>query len=148
MKTIVNVFEKDGQSVWSKENGETTTYSKALEVVDTTLDLKTLFTREEKFLVWMKANSEDTVNAIVDYAKKELVKGALKACRIFSKTPFYDGQSEDINPESQVSLGRYSQVQLCTADEFHAKHRQFIVATDVVAEPVVAEDAPKFNAGV
>lgn len=129
--------DANDQSVWSKElnNGNTQT-SVCIEVNDETLDFETGYVREEKSLVWIKGMSVDAVTRQQESVIKMINSGTVKPYRSFSKTPFYEGQAEDINPSTQASLGRYSQVKLCPADQHTALHRQYVVA--VTAPPEVA----------
>jgi len=131
------VFEKDGQTVWPINTADgKEIFSVCVEVNSETLDLQTLFVREEKSMVWLKANSEATAINQQKAVITAVNKGILTPYREFSKTAFYDGQEEDINPTTEEKLGRYSQVKLCPADKHAELHRQYVVPT------VVAVDAP------
>lgn len=139
----VSKFEKDGQSVWVKplEDGREIV-SVAIVCEETTLDLETLFERTEKNLIWLKSENAETLAKTQDTVMGQLAKGILKPYRQFSETPFYEGQAEDINPTTNVALGRYSQVRLCPADKHASLHRQYVQPL-VVSEtqPVVALEA-------
>ena len=123
-------FIKDEQSVWSKDtevNGvEKTIYSACVEVNEESIDMVTLFVREEKSMVWIKANSEQVVDKTVNSIISQINTGVIKPYRAFSETPFYNGQEQDINPTTQVELGRYSQIRLCPAAQHTTLHRQFV----------------------
>jgi hypothetical protein len=125
-------------SVWTKElaDGRTQT-SVCVEVNDEVLDLNTGYIREEKSLVWLKGMSSEVVLRQQENVIKMVNNGTLKPFRAFSKTPFYDGQEEDINPQTEAKLGRYSQVRLCPADQHATLHRQYV--TVATAPPAVAE---------
>jgi hypothetical protein len=128
-------FSKDDQTVWSKDaivNGEPrTVVSACVEVIDEVLNPVTLFVTEEKSMVWIKGNSEELVDKTINSVIKQINSGAIKPYRAFSETPFYDGQDEDINPTTEVALGRFSQVRLCPADKHASLHRQFIVLPSI-----------------
>lgn len=122
-------FIKDDQNVWT--NGEIT--SACAVVTDESLDLNTGFTREEKMLFWVKTNNAETIEKSISGVIGSINKGVLKAYRAFSKEPFYVGQAQDINPSTNVSLGRYSQVRLCPSAQFESVHRQYVVNETVQA---------------
>lgn len=132
--------DANNQSVWTKElaDGRTQT-SVCVEVNDETLDLTTGYVREEKSLVWIKGMSTEAVVRQQESVVKMINAGTIKPYRALSKTPFYEGQAEDINPSNEQPLGRFSQVRLCPADQHTSLHRQYVVA--VTAEPIVAEQA-------
>lgn len=143
---IAKRFSKDDQIVWSKEtivNGvERTISSGCVEVIDEVLNPTTLFVAEEKSLVWIKGNSEELVDKTVNAVIKQVNSGAIKPYRAFSETPFYEGQDEDINPTTEMPLGRYSQVRLCPADKHASLHRQFIVVDTL---PAVKDQQPELK---
>jgi len=124
-------FIKDEQSVWSREtivNGvEKTIYSGCVEVNEESIDMVTLFVREEKSMVWIKGNSEDVVDKTINSVISQINTGNIKPYRAFSETPFYEGQEEDINPTTEQPLGRYSQVRLCPSSQHASLHRQYVV---------------------
>ena len=134
--------DANDQSVWSKElnNGNTQT-SVCIEVNDETLDFNTGYVREEKSLVWIKGMSVEAVTRQQEAVIKMINSGTVKPYRSFSKTPFYEGQTEDVNPSTGETLGRYSQVKLCPADQHVALHRQYVVA--ITASPEVAQPEVK-----
>ena len=136
-------FIKDEQSVWSKDtevNGvEKTIYSACVEVNEESIDMVTLFVREEKSMVWIKGNSEKVVDNTVDSIISQINKGIIKPYRAFSETPFYNGQEEDINPTTQVNLGRYSQIRLCPAAQHTTLHRQFVTLETIPVNAVQPE---------
>lgn len=136
-------FIKDEQSVWSKDtevNGvEKTIYSACVEVNEESIDMVTLFVREEKSMVWIKGNSEKVVDNTVDSIISQINKGVIKPYRAFSETPFYNGQEEDINPTTQVNLGRYSQIRLCPAAQHTTLHRQFVTLETIPVNAVQPE---------
>ena len=140
-KNAKKFVDKDGKSVWTSENNDIT--SVCVEVNEESLDMNTLFVREEKSLVWLKGNSVEAVTRQQEAIINAINSGKLRPYRAFSETPFYVGQEEDINPKSNTPLGRYSQVRLCPADQHATLHRQFVT----VATPVVAEQ-PKVGADV
>ena len=128
--------DKNGNSVWTKEtsNGKVFT-SVCVEVNQTSLDLETLIDRNEKSLVWLKSENAETLAKTQQTVIDQINKGVLKPYRAFSKTPFYEGQAEDINPTTEVALGRYSQVRLCPAEKRDELHRQFVVVEELQREP-------------
>ena len=122
-------FVKDEQNVWT--NGEIT--SACAVVTDESIDLNTGFIREEKMLFWVKTSNADSIEKSVKSVIDSINKGQLKAYRAFSKEPFYANQAQDINPSTNESLGRYSQVRLCPSAQFDALHRQYVVVEETVA---------------
>ena len=136
------VFSQDNKTVWSKELADRIIYSVCVEVNNSVLDMRTLFERNEKSMIWLKGEDEvrllDQQSAVIN----QINKGILLPYRQFSATPFYEGQDEDINPQTEEKLGRYSQVRLCPASKHAELHRQYVV----VSAPVVAEPQPAINA--
>ena len=136
-------FIKDEQSVWSKDtevNGvEKTIYSACVEVNEESIDMVTLFVREEKSMVWIKANSEQVVDKTVNSIISQINTGVIKPYRAFSETPFYNGQEQDINPTTEVELGRYSQIRLCPAAQHTTLHRQFVTLETIPVNAVQPE---------
>lgn len=127
--------DKDNQSLWTKELADGKTInSVCVEVTDTTLDLETLFERTEKLLVWIKSEDQASLLKTQDSVIAQINAGVLKPYRKFSKTPFYNGQEQDVNPSTGASLGRYSEVKLCPAAKHAELHRQYVV----LEEPTVA----------
>ena len=128
--------DANNQSVWTKdlEDGRVQT-SVCVEVNDESLDFTTGYVREEKSLVWIKGMSTESVTRQQESVVKMINSGTIKPYRAFSKTPFYEGQSEDINPSTEQPLGRFSQVRLCPADQHASLHRQYVVNA---VEPTVA----------
>ena len=135
------IFEKDGQKVWTKETTNGTVVSGCVEIVEESLDLVTLFAREEKSMVWIKGNSEELVNRQLNAVITNVKSGVLRPYRQFSETPFYEGQPQDINPTTNVELGRYSQVRLCPSAKHAELHRQYVVVPTMVAteQPAITE---------
>jgi hypothetical protein len=131
--------DKDGNSVWTKEttDGRTQT-SVCVETTVESIDFNTGYINEEKALMWIKGTNTETVVKQQASVIAMINKGTLATYRAFSKTPFYEGQAEDINPTTEVALGRYSQVRLCPAEKRAELHRQF-----VVVEEVAKEETPK-----
>lgn len=131
-------FSKDDQTVWSKDtivNGQPRTIvSACVEIIDEVLNPTTLFVAEEKSMVWIKGDSEELVNKTINSVIKQVNSGVMKPCRVFSETPFYKGQDEDINPTTELPLGRFSQVRLCLANEHASLHRQFITLPSISME--------------
>lgn len=135
------IFEQDGKKLWTKEatNG-TTVVSGCVEIVEESLDLNTLFVREEKSMVWIKGNSEELVTKQLNTVIANVKNGTLRPYRQFSETPFYEGQAQDINPTTQAELGRYSQVRLCPSAQHATLHRQYVTVPTMVAseQPSIA----------
>ena len=129
--------DENNQSVWTKDliDGKVQT-SVCIEAIDESLDFTTGYVREEKFLVWIKGTSTEAVTRQQEGVIKMINSGSVKPYRSFSKAPFYNGQSEDVNPSNGQLLDRYSQVRLCPAEQHPALHRQFVVNTPSVVEPV------------
>ena len=130
--------DANDQSVWSKElnDGKTQT-SVCIEVNDEVLDYETGYVNTEKSLVWIKGTSSEAVTRQQDSVIKMINNGTIKPYRSFSKTPFYTGQTEDVNPSTGALLGRYSQTKLCPSEQHASKHRQYVVA--VTAPPEVVQ---------
>lgn len=145
MSAKATVFSQENKNLWSKDIADNRTiYSVCVEVNNSVLDMVTLFERNEKSMIWLKGEDEvrllDQQSAVI----KQINNGILLPYRQFSATPFYEGQDEDINPQTEEKLGRYSQVRLCPASKHAELHRQYVV---VSAEPAVAEPQPAINAG-
>jgi len=116
--------DENGVSQWQTND----VHSAAVETVNESLDLNTGFAREEKNIMWIKGNSAEMVAKQVDNVVKQINAGKLATARVFSTTPFYEGQTADINPTTQAELvpTRYSQVKLCPADKFLDVNRSFV----------------------
>lgn len=141
MKAIKFV-DKDNQSLWSKETAEgKTIHSVCIEVTDTTLDLETLFERTEKLLVWIKSEDQASLLNTQNEKIQQINAGIFKPYRKFSKTPFYNGQEQDVNPSTGALLGRYSEVKLCVAAKHAELHRQYVVLENATVVAKVAEEA-------
>ncbi len=140
-----NVFVQDNKSVWSKplEDGRTI-YSVCVEVNNSVLDMRTLFERNEKSMIWLKSEDEARLLEQQKSVINQINAGNILPYREFSATPFYEGQDQDINPQTEEPLGRYSQVRLCPASQHATLHRQYVV----VSAPVVAEQAVEETAEV
>lgn len=144
MSAKATVFSQEGKNLWSKDLADNRTiYSVCVEVNNSVLDMATLFERNEKSMIWLKGEDEARLLEQQSAVINQINKGILLPYRQFSATPFYEGQDEDINPQTEEKLGRYSQVRLCPASKHAELHRQYVV---VSAEPVVAEPQPAINA--
>ena len=134
-------FEKDGQSIWSNELADGRTFSSVCVQVDSTvLNLETLVDRNERSMVWLKSDNTETLAKTQEAVIKQINTGVLSPYRAFSETPFYEGQSEDINPQTEQPLGRYSEVRLCPSAKHATLHRQFVVTESIVtsqAQPAI-----------
>ena len=135
MKTNAKLFVKDDQSIWSKETNNGTIFSGAIDATTTSVDLTTGFISERRNLVWIKGSSEEVVREVINMQINAVNKGQLAIARQFSLEPFYQGQVEDINPQTQEPLGRYSRTVLCTPEDFHSVDRKFVVVETVEAQP-------------
>lgn len=131
MSTTAKLFVKDGVSVFPSKDGQTT--SMCVEILNSSLDLTTGFIRDEKMLFWVKGTSEETVANNTNTLIANINKGILRGYRAFSNAPFYEGQSSDINPQTQQVLNRYSQVRLCPSAKFDELHRQYVVNETVAS---------------
>jgi len=144
-------FIKDDQTVWSKDtivNGQPRTIvSACIEIIDEVLNPTTLFVAEEKSMVWIKGNSEELVTKTINSVIKQVNSGVMKPYRAFSETPFYEGQDEDINPTTELPLGRFSQVRLCLANEHAGLHRQFITLDTLPTQPQAQPELKVAEAG-
>ena len=137
MSTTAKLFvDKNGISDFTSKDGAT--FSKAVEVNNESIDLTTGFIREEKLLFWVKGTNVDTVTKSVNTLVANINKGILGAYRAFSVTPFWSGDTMDINPSTNQPLNRYSQVRLCPAKDVEALHRQFVTVAEVAIEEVTA----------
>lgn len=126
-------FVKDGQTEWLKAgvNGQQDQVSSAIDVNMTSLNLSSGQINNERLLFWVRGNDVDTVKMIVNHTLGQIKSGAVLAYREFSKTPFYEGQTSDINPSTNEVLNRFSQVKLCPANKFNELHRQYVIAEAV-----------------
>ena len=131
-------FNKDGKTVWTSSKG---TVSKAIQAIDETFNMETGFITEEKFIYWVKGNSEEAIDKQLPTIIKAINNGKLRLYRALSHTPFVEGQDSDINPSTGKVLNRYSQTRMCPADKFESLHRQFVVPTiaAVSAESIAVE---------
>jgi hypothetical protein len=136
MNTTAKLFAKDGATEFTSTDGKT--ISMCVDVTDESLDLTTGFVREERMLFWVKGNSAESVKKNVDVLIATINRGTLRAYRAFSNSPFYAGQSSDINPTTGTILNRYSQVRLCPSAQFDTLHRQYVVNVEVATEEVTA----------
>lgn len=136
MKVSAKQFEKDGQTEWTKAgvNGAQDQISSAIDVDMTSLNLTSGQINNERLLFWVRGNDVETVKMIVGHTITQIKSGAVLAYREFSKTPFYEGQTSDINPSTQEVLNRFSQVKLCPANKFNELHRQYVVTEEVKEE--------------
>jgi len=115
-------FEKDGQKIW--ENGNI--FSGCIKTTSEEFNPETGFVAETKHMNWVKGNSEEIVERTIGIVTKQLNAGNLVPYRVFSETPIYEGQEEDINPTTQAKLGRYSQSRLGTPAKALEMDRKFI----------------------
>lgn len=136
MSTTAKLFDKDGITVFTSTDGKT--ISMCVDITDESIDLSNGFIREERMLFWVKGNSEETVAKSVNTLIANINKGILRGYRAFSNTPFYNGQSSDINPQTNAVLNRFSQVRLCPSAKFDELHRQYVVNAEVSQENITA----------
>lgn len=139
MKTNAKIFVKDDQSVWSKETSNGTIFSGAIDATTTSVDLTTGFISERRNLVWIKGSSEEVVKEVINMQINAINKGQLAVARQFALEPFYTGQTEDINPQTNEPLGRYSRTVLCTPEDFNSVNRKYVVVE-------TTEEAVEINA--
>ena len=136
---IAKVFaNEDGQSVWSydTENGGQL-HSVGIDVTQEGFDIATGNITVDRNIVWFRGNNLEAVQRQQQVIVDMVNTGKMRAYRAYSETPFYEGQSQDINPSTQESLGRYSQARMCLADDYLSVHKQFVVNTVATPAPVV-----------
>lgn len=117
-------ISESGQDVWA--NADNTVVSAAIEINDETLDLETGWSRNEKFIFWVKGNSQEVVESQITMLITKINSGKLAAVRVFFKEPLHEKHQEDVNPSTGETLGRYSQVRLCAPSKRDELHRQFL----------------------
>ncbi len=118
----VTRIEKDGQTIWEK-NG---LFSGCIKTTSESFDPETGFMNVDTHMNWVKGNSEDLVERMITNVSKMIENGKLVPFRVFSLTPIYAGQEEDINPQTEAKLGRYSQSRLGTPEKALEMDRTFI----------------------
>jgi len=140
---IAKVFtNEDNQTVWSydTENGGQL-HSVGIDVTEEGYDLVARRFTVDRNIVWFNGNNLEAVQRQQQVIVDMVNAGKMRAYRAYSETPFYEGQSQDINPSTQESLGRYSQARMCLADDYAKLHKQFVVNT--VATPAPVTEQPK-----
>ena len=149
MNKIAKAFVKeDGQDVWSYDTSNGETYNTVgIDVTEEGYSLVDGVPRitVERNIVWVGANDVALLKRQQQAMIDAVNSGKLRAYRAYSETPFYEGQEQDINPSTQENLGRYSQARMCTPEDYLRVHRQFVVNTPKVVEPVAQ---PKVGADV
>jgi len=133
----VTRFEKDGQKIWEK-NG---IFSGCIKATQETFNPETGFVNVTTHMNWVKANSEEVVERMITSVSSMIETGKLVPFRVFSLTPIYAGQEEDINPQTEVKLGRYSQSRLGTPAKALEMDRTFIEVEVPVAKVKVEAEA-------
>ena len=133
----VTRFEKDGQKIWEK-NG---LFSGCIKATQETFNPENGFITETKHMNWVKGNSEEVVERMIASVSSMIETGKLVPYRVFSLTPIYAGQEEDINPQTNVPLGRYSQSRLGSPEKALEMDRTFIEVEPVVANVKVEAEA-------
>ena len=137
MSTTAKLFvDKTGNSLFVSKDGKT--LSKAVEVTTEVLDYNTGFATPEKLNFFIKATDEEIVDRNIKNTISAINSGALRAYRAFSHSPFWSGDTMDINPSTGVVLNRYSQVRLCPSAQFETLHRQYVTPVAVTTEEVSA----------
>jgi len=133
----VERFEKDGQTIWEK-NG---LFSGCIKAVSETFNPESGFVNVATHMNWVKGNSEEVVERMITSVSKMIETGKLVPYRVFSLTPIFAGQEEDINPQTEAKLGRYSQSRLGTPDKALEMDRTFIEVEPVVAKVAIEAEA-------
>jgi hypothetical protein len=129
-------FEKDGQKIWKNDG----IFSGCIKATSESFDLETWSENVTTHMNWIKGNSEEIVERTIGIVTKQIEAGNLVPYRVFSETPLYEGQEEDINPTTQAKLGRYSQSRLGTPEKALEMDRKFItVEVKLTAEPIKVE---------
>jgi hypothetical protein len=129
------IFEQEGKTVWVNND----IHSVGIMAESSSLNLETGFVQDEKFMYWIKANSEESAKSNAIATVKKVNSGALTMARVFSTKPFYPEQGSDINPKTGVVLDRYSKVVLCTPTRRDDIHRTFVAESTVVANEEIAQ---------
>jgi hypothetical protein len=140
MKTAKVFANEDGQSVWSydTENGGQL-HSVGIDVTQEGFDIATGNITVDRNIVWFRGNNLEAVQRQQQVIVDMVNAGKMRAYRAYSETPFYEGQTQDINPSTQESLGRYSQARMCLADDYAKLHKQFVVNAVATPEPVTEQ---------
>ena len=135
---IAKVFtNEDEQVVWTYdvENGGQL-HSVGVDVTQEGFDIATGSITVDRNIVWFRGNNLEAVKRQQQVIVDMVNAGKMRAYRAYSETPFYEGQSQDINPSTKESLGRYSQARMCLADDYTKLHKQFVVNVVATPEPV------------
>ena len=141
-------MKEDGQDVWSYDTSNGETYNTVgIDVTEEGYSMVHGGPRPtiESNIVWVGHNNVELLKRQQQAMVDAVNSGKLRAYRVYSDTPFYNGQEQDINPSTGEKLGRYSQARMCTPENYLSVHRQFVVNTPKVAEPVAQ---PKVGADV
>lgn len=120
----VSRFVKEGQSVWNSKS-DAGKVSGAL-VQETMSVSETGFVQSDKNIFWVKANNETELDFGLKLIEAQLKSGVKKLYKVYSKTPFYEGQTSDINPKTGEVLGRYSEVRVGLFEDATKLHKQYI----------------------
>lgn len=139
-------FDLDSQTVWERQTSKGgVIFSGAIMCSEERLNLSAkgnAFLQSEKILIWVKAQSEDSLERAIQLATDGLKSGQLVAIREFSETPFHAKNTKDINPDTGEELNRYSRTRLVGKNDAHL-HRTWVTPEEVVvsAGAQVAEEA-------
>lgn len=127
----VTRFEKDGETIWVKGSK----FSGCIKTTSESFDSETGFMNVDTHINWVKGNSEEVVERTITNVSKMIETGKLVPYRVFSLTPIYAGQEEDINPQTNAPLGRYSQSRFGTPDKALEMDRTFITPAFAKVNP-------------
>lgn len=117
-------FEKDGQKIWENDG----IFSGCIKATSESFDLETWSENVVTHMNWIKGNTEEIVERTIDTVTKMIEDGKLVPYRVFSETPMFEGQTEDVNPTTDAKLGRYSQSRLGTPSKALEMDRKFIIS--------------------
>lgn len=123
---VIRFESEDKQTLWEKDNGNGAVFSGAVHMSEEMLNPMTGFVNESKWLFWVKSNSAEATERNLTLLIANIKKGIMRPYRVYSETPFWEADTEDINPSTGDSLGRYSQVRLGSAKQALELDRSYI----------------------
>lgn len=134
MTTVKQFTDKNNASSFTSGK-ENQIYSEAIEQSSVSLNSEG-FPVEEKLIYFIKSEKPELVKQMIPLVMNQIKSGSKKLYRVFSTSPFYVGQSSDVNPSTGVVLNRFSKVKFGSVEEADRLHRTFVethVAQQVVA---------------
>lgn len=142
-KTTRFIGEED-KKVWITGSEENPVFSACLKAVDKVFNPETGFENIRTHMIWVKTTeSIDAVEALVVNVAKLINTGKFVPYAVFSDTPFFDGDTEDINPTTELALGRYSSTRLGSASKALDLDRTYVEVVDLTPAVETVKKAVK-----